>query len=308
MTEHTLRKMNTGVHRLFVAAVLIASAELFAQGQTGATNKPASSVPANAPYVATMTFDVASVRENKDAEKSGSSIMSGGPVPGTTTLRVTNWTIDNLIGIAYNVDHFQMVGLPNWPWSTVFVVEAKGGSEADAKMASLTGDQQWAEQQHMLQVLLADRFKLKTHWESREGDVYNLVPAKGGPKLGAAGSMPPAADDLKMFGDHPLPPLFEKNDGEGYDFVAHGFDMVGLVRLLTGQFGRPVNDKTGLTGKYDFVLKFKGNWDRDRPADDLDPTPPMDRALQEELGLKVEPAKGPIKLLVIDHVEKPSEN
>jgi uncharacterized protein (TIGR03435 family) len=77
---------------------------------------------------------------------------------------------------------------------------------------------------------------------------------------------------------------------------------------LTGQFGRPVIDKTGLTGKYDFVLKYKGRWDRDRDADDLDPMPPMDQALQRELGLKVEAAKGPVKLLVIDHIQKPSDN
>jgi uncharacterized protein (TIGR03435 family) len=80
------------------------------------------------------------------------------------------------------------------------------------------------------------------------------------------------------------------------------------VGMLTAQFGRPVIDKTGLTGKYDFVLKYKGRWDRDRDADDLDPTPPMDRALQEELGLKVEAAKGLVKVLVIDHVDKPLEN
>jgi uncharacterized protein (TIGR03435 family) len=69
-----------------------------------------------------------------------------------------------------------------------------------------------------------------------------------------------------------------------------------------------VVDKTELTGKYDFVVKYKDRWDRDRRADDMDPTPPLDRALQDELGLKLEPAKGPVKVLVIDHVEKPSEN
>lgn len=74
------------------------------------------------------------------------------------------------------------------------------------------------------------------------------------------------------------------------------------------QFGRPVVDKTGLTGKYDFVLAYRGRWDRDRSADDMDPMPPLDRALQEELGLKVEAAKGPSRVLVIDHIEKPSEN
>ena len=82
----------------------------------------------------------------------------------------------------------------------MFVIEAKGDSEADAKMAALTKEQQWAEQQHMFQALLEERFKLKTHWETKEGDVYNLVVAKGGPKLGVAGSMPPSADELKIIG------------------------------------------------------------------------------------------------------------
>jgi uncharacterized protein (TIGR03435 family) len=66
--------------------------------------------------------------------------------------------------------------------------------------------------------------------------------------------------------------------------------MGNWAKMLTAQFGRPVIDNTALTGKYDFVLRYKGRWDRDRSADDLDPTPPMDRALEKELGLKLEPA------------------
>jgi uncharacterized protein (TIGR03435 family) len=190
----------------------------------------------------------------------------------------------------------------------LFVVEAKGGSDADAKIAALTGDQQWAEQQHMMQALLADRFKLKAHWETREGDVYTLLVAKGGPKLGAQGSMPLSAEEKEEIGYSPEHPLFQNCDGNGCVFIAHGSAMDQWVGMLTALFGRPVIDKTGLAAKYDFVLKYKGRWDRDRPADDLDPTPPLDGALQRELGLKVEPAKGPIKVLVIDHIEKPSEN
>ena len=68
-------------------------------------------------------------------------------------------------------------------------------------------------------------------------------------------------------------------------------DLSGGLRAV------PVIDKTGLKGKYDFVLKYKGRFDRDRDAADTDPMPPMDRALQEELGLKVEAAKGPVKFL-----------
>jgi len=291
---------------VFVAAFLGSCCSMaFAQS---APATPAPFLPANAPYVATMTFDVASVRENKNVDANAGITMSGQFVPHTTVLRVINWDIENLISYAYGADRYQIVGAPKWPWPTVFVIEAKGDSDADAKMAALSDQRQRAEQQHMLQALLEERFKLKTHWEAKEGDVYNLVAAKGGPKLGTEGSVPPSVDELKMFGEQPVPALRQKNDGQGYDFIAHGCSIDQLVAMLTGQFGRPVSDKTGLTGKYDFVLKYTGRWDRDRPADDLDPTPAMDRALQQELGLKVEAAKGPVQVLIIDHIDKPSNN
>jgi uncharacterized protein (TIGR03435 family) len=255
-----------------------------------------------------MTYDVASVRENKTADPNTGITMSGRFVPHTTIFHAINWSIENLIGAAYGVNGYQMVGVPKWSWPTVFVIDAKGDAEADAKMAALTQEQQLAEQRHMLQALLEERFKLKTHWETKEGDVYHLVVADGGPKLGAEGSMPLSTDELKSFGDRPVPALYQKNDGEGFDFIAHRCSMGQWVEMLTAQFGRPVSDKTGLTGNYDFVLKYKGRSDRDRNPEDLDPTPPMDRALQQELGLRIEAAKGPVRMLVIDHIQKPSEN
>ena len=291
-----------------IVAGLMALAVCTSLGQPGAATKPTSSLLADAPYAATMTFDVASVRENKDVDVNAGVTMSGQFVPHTTRLRLINWRIESLISYAYRMNEDQIVGAPKWPWSTVFVIEAKSDSEADAKMAKLTNEQQSAEQQHMLQALLENRFKLKTHRETKEGDVYNLVVSRRGPKLGTEGSMPPSAEELKIFGDSPVPAIQQKDDGQGYDFIAHGSSMGQLVQILWGQFGRPVIDKTELTGKYDFVLKYKGRWDRDRDANDLDPMPPMDRALQEELGLKVEAAKGPVKVLGIDHIEKPSEN
>ena len=95
-----------------------------------------------------MTFDVASVRENKNVDVNAGITMSGQFVPNTTMLRVINWRIGSLISYAYGVDEYQIVSAPKWPWPTVFVIEAKGDSEADAKMAALTKEQQWAEQQH----------------------------------------------------------------------------------------------------------------------------------------------------------------
>ncbi|MFZ0396393.1 MAG: TIGR03435 family protein [Terracidiphilus sp.] len=293
---------------LLAAAALIALPTPCALAQTAAPATSTSSLPASAAYVATMTFDVASVRQTKDVDVIAGFRVSGGPVPHTTSFRAVNWRIENLITFAYGVDLYQVEGAPRWPWPTLFVIQAKGDSDADAKMATLTSEQQRAEQRHMLQALLEDRFKLKTHWETKEGDVYHLVVAKGGPKLSAKGSTPPSAEELKYLGDRPIPPLYQRNDGQGYDFVAHGCSLGQLVKILSGQFGRPVIDETGLTGNYDFVLKYRGRWDRDRNADDLDPTPPLDLALKDELGLKIEAAKAPVKMLVIDHIEKPSEN
>ncbi len=249
------------------------------------------------------------VRENKSANSSAGVTMGGRFPPNTTQLRALNWQLEDLIGVAYGLNRPEIVGAPRWPWPTVFVIDAKGDSNADAKMASLTAAQQRAEQQHMLQALLEERFKLKAHWETREMDIFNLVVARAGPKLGAQGSMPPSPADAKIFGNRPVPVLLQKGDGKGHPlFVANGCSMGSLAQMLTAQLGRPVVDRTGLTGKYDFTLIYKGRFDQDRPADDLDPTPPMDRALQEELGLKVESAKGPSRVLIIDHIEKPSEN
>jgi len=294
MPNHPVAKF--GALLLTVASIALATSSSLAQTATPTT------------YVPTMTFDVASVRENKKADPQAGITMSNESSAHATNVRLINWNIENLISYAYGVDRAQIVGLPQWPWSTVFVIDAKGDSEAEAKMAALTPQQQDAEQGHMLQALLQDRFKLKTHWETKEGDIYNLVVAKGGPKLAAAGSMLPSADELKYFGDQPVFALHQVNDGQGYDFIAHGCSMAEWVGSLTGQFGRPVIDKTNLTAQYDFVVKYKDRWDSDRAPDDPDPKPPLDRALREQLGLKLEAAKGPVKILVIDHLEKPSEN
>jgi uncharacterized protein (TIGR03435 family) len=309
MNRHAVSRLKFCVNALFVAAGWLALAVSSSFAQAGAAATPASSLPSSAPYVATMTFDVASVRENKKADPMAGITMSGFFVPHTTTYRATNFDIENLLSAAYGVYRYQIVNDPNWPWPTLFMIEAKSDSEADAKLAALTNKQQWAEQQHMMKALLEDRFKLKAHWETREGDVYNLVVAKGGPKMGAAGSIPPSVEEKKRFGDHPVPAFDQTGfDQHGCTYIAHSCSIGQMLETLTLQLGGPVIDKTGLTGKYDFVLKANGRSYRDRAPDDMDPTPPMDRALQEELGLKVEPAKGPVKVLVIDHIEKPSEN
>ena len=303
------RFLNSGINSLIVVAGVISFAAPSSREQTtAAVYAAAPSSPATAPYVATMTFDVASVREKKNIDMASGVTFGMDFVPNTATFR-GSVSIDMLISTAYGVQNHQIAGLPNWPFPTLFVIEGKGNSQMNAKMATLTGEQQWAEKMHMLQALLEDRFKLKTHWETKQGDIYNLVAARGGPKLGAKGSKPPSAEELKSFADQPVPPLHQNCDGtRGCEFIAHGGTMSMFAEMLEGQFGRPVIDKTGLTGSYDFDVKYGFDRGLQESADDPNGLPALDRALVEDLGLKVEAARGPIKKLVIDHVEMPSEN
>lgn len=190
----------------------------------------------------------------------------------------------------------------------MFNIQAKADDTADQRLATLSGQQQTLEQQHMVQAMLADRFRLKAHWEAQEGEIYNLVAKRRG-KLHESNGEPPGADEAKQNGGHPMPPLYQRGDSRnGFDFVAHECPIETLVHVLAGQFGHPVVDKTGLTGKYDFVLGYYGTRDSDRDDKESNPLPPLETAIQDQLGLKLEPAKGPVAVLVIDHLEKPSEN
>jgi bla regulator protein blaR1 len=262
---------------------------------------------ANTPYIPTLTFDVASVREAKVDYNAGITV-SGSFTPHTTNFHATNWSILNLVASAYRANSYQISGIPADLQRTVFNVQARSDSAADETIAKLDKKQQQLEQQHLLQGLLADRFNLKVHWETRQGDVYNLVITKGGSRLRFTGE-PPSAEELKNWGDHPIPPLYQHGDSRReFDYTAHACQMQDIIDLLTGQFGRPVIDKTGLTGKYDFVLKTHDTRVSDRRDDDPSTLPTLETAIQDQLGLKLEPAKGPAQFLVIDHIEKPSEN
>ena len=261
-------------------------------------------VTASKPYVPTLAFDVASIRESAVAD---SYDVSGSFAPHSSSLRVTNFDAMNLLSMAYGVRWDQISGMPNW--SAMFNIQAKSDSAADERLARLSKGQERLEQQHMLQVLLADRFKLKVRWETREGPAYDLLLSKNGSKMQETKDKPRSPDEIKAWGGQPIPPLYQRGDSRvGFDLVAHGCSMSDIVETLAGQFGHPVIDKTGLTGKYDFILRYHGTLLGDRKADDMDPVPTLDTAIQDQLGLKLKPTKGPVQILVIDHIEKPSEN
>jgi uncharacterized protein (TIGR03435 family) len=268
---------------------------------------PAAKSDTQAAYVPSMTFDLVSIRENKVDLATGVTVSSVNP-PHSSLLRLTNNSVPNLLGMAYEVNYSQIVGLPDWTRGPFFNVEAKSDSSVDEQLAKLPDEQAMLEKQHMMQVLLADRLQLKVHWETKEGPIYDLVVAKGGSKLHQGGSMPPTPGELQSWGGRKIPPIYQRGSSwAGFDFIGHQCSVASLAKMLTGQMGAPVVDKTGLTGTYDFDLKYLGSTEH-YASDDPNMPRPLTEALGDQLGLKLQSAKGQKQFLVIDHIERPSAN
>jgi len=225
-----------------------------------------------------QSFDVASVKSHK-----GPITYSADPAVHGRTVTGTACALRDLIEYAYGVRSEQISGQPSWALSEHYDLDAK--SEGEGTLTT-------AQSRQMVQTLLADRFQLKVHRETQEVSIYALVVGKSGPKFQA--SAPDATGGYSV-----------RAGEKGIHMEAKRGSMEQLARQLSGAAGRPVVDKTGLTGTYVYTLDW---FPADRtPPPDLD-APDMFAALQEQLGLKLESTKGPIEKLVIDHVEKPSEN
>lgn len=252
----------------------------------------ASGVPA--------AFEVSTVKVNK----------TGGGGPGVSSgsnfkdglYAATNIQLKNLMEYsAYGIPQPRILGGPKWLDSVRFDIEAKMESAAVDRLITLNRDQRRAEMQAMFQKLLVDRFKLAVHWETRELPVYDLVDAKKGPNLQVTKNPP---------GDSGTSSGNGKISDKGLTLAEFA---EALTQDLSRELGRVVIDKTGIQGRYDFALK----WTPDLEADGAncvsdgsasDGGPSIFTAIQEQLGLKLESAKGPVKVLVIDHVELPTEN
>jgi uncharacterized protein (TIGR03435 family) len=224
-----------------------------------------------------------------------------------------------MISMAYGVKSFQISGGPSWLPSERFDIEAKMDAATADALEKLSPDQRMLAQQQMLQALLADRFQLTVHRETKELTTYTLVIAKGGPKLQEAkpGDTYPSGGALPD-GTHAGVGSMSGGVLDG-KVTAQAVPVARLAQSLTQMLGRPVLDKTELTGVYDFKLQFTPD-DRLQPPSGSPPNlrlpvPPADSnapslfdALQEQLGLKLESGKGPGEVIVIDHVEGPSGN
>ena len=219
-----------------------------------------------------VEFEVVSIKPGDPNDPSS----RGRSTPGG--MEMTNTTLNTLVRGAYGLNEFQLAGGPKWAGSAKFDVVAK-------MPAGTTRDQVTL----MMQSMLADRFKLKFHRETRVLQEYALVVAKGGPKLQEA------TEDDKTHGGTSQGPRMIK---------ASGARLSELARMLIGAVRAPVLDRTGIAGQFHIALQFAPLLG-DTPADEN--LPDIFAAVQQ-LGLKLEPIKEPVEIVVIDNAVMPAEN
>ena len=267
--------------------------------------------PARAQEQPPQTFEVASIKPSDTANQRQRRVM----MRFWPNFTAEGITASLLIDESYQVHDFQIEGLPKWAESDRYDISAKADS-ADAgrvppnEMSDEQRDMMEKGTRARVKALLADRFQLKVHTVTKDMPVYELVVAKGGPKLQESNNQGSERRRGLMM-----------RPGE---LTGAGADMKFLARAISQESRRVVIDKTGLAGHYDFTLHYTP----EHPMGPMGPPPGGDggpglemkvpdsdangptlvTALQEQLGLKLEPAKGPVDVLVIDRIEKPSPN
>jgi bla regulator protein BlaR1 len=300
MTERVASRLDFNRKLLLIAAGLVAVAAPIVFGLLNATPTRAESQAGNT-TTKLPRFEVASVKPNKSGDPNVMLMFK------PNGFSATNAPLHEVIRLAYQVPDFQMSGGPPWINSERYDIEAKVDSSAAEQLRQLDQDQH----RQMLQSLLQDRFKLKVHWETKELPVYALAVAKNGPKLHEAKPDDTYPNGIKDEGGVGRAGLMRMGPGR---IKAQGLPMNTFVRLLSQQLGRTVLDKTGLAGNYDVELQWtQDNIPASMMGPDGNPTPEISgpsvfTAIQEQLGLKLESQKGPVEVLVIDHVEPASAN
>jgi uncharacterized protein (TIGR03435 family) len=240
---------------------------------------------------ANPSFEVATIKPSKPDQKGKGFGFRG------DRFRTINTNVNDLIAFAYGLHSKQIIDAPPWLGVDLFDIEAKPDVEGRPSPEQM---------QTMVKKLLTDRFQLKFHRDKRELSVYVITVAGDEPKLTKSTALPtdPSGFGLRGLGD----------------LIVRNLTMAGFATWMqSGIMDKPVVDHTGLTGRYDFQLK----WTPDEsqfaqfrgtgmvvppPSNDPNAPPSLYTAIQEQLGLKMSPGKVPDDVIVIDHVEKPSEN
>jgi len=225
---------------------------------------------------APLKFEVASIKLSRSDPAAPFEISPGGDLTLNTNVKM-------LVLMAYKLKEYQLVADPKWLESEYYQINAKASAGPTVPDMNARANQN----SERLKSLLAERFQFAAHPETRSLQEYDLVIAKGGFKL----------KEVERHADQ-----FRLSTGKGKIATRGGAKVAMLANLLAGYLHYPVLDKTGLDGYYDIVLNYA--------PDDSQPDagPSLFQALQDQLGLKLEPKKGPVEVLVIDHVERPSGN
>ena len=263
------------IRQIAIAALALAASGIIAQSP--------------APRPKFDAFEVATIKPVDHDPKAGRYIT----MQGNNRFVEKDYTLKLLVAAAYNLNSKTISGGPGWIESDHYDIAAVTPGEVRP-----THD----EQMSMLRSLLADRFKLTFHREQKEFSIYELEVAKGGPRLKPSTAPP----------DDP-PQLISTVYPQRMVLPARNVTMSDLTSLMQrAMLDRPVVDKTGLSGRYDFDLEWapdETQFGGEVPTAPTDaPSPPLFSAIQQQLGLKLEATRGPIEALVVDTAERPSAN
>jgi len=312
MTERVVRKLDFSRKLLLTAAVFVAFALPIGLGIMNATQGRAEA-QTETPGADASAYKSASVQPHQSADGGNERVGIFFSPYGFTARGATLQTV---IGAAYGVQADLISGAPDWVSSEKYDIDVKLPDAAGEGQKPAGGI--GIEKLRMpLQAVLADYFKLTLHRQTRDLPVYELVVAEGGPKLREA--KPIYTNPNGVNGpEGRLPQKGQMKMGPG-ELIDEGATLVPLVEQLSWQLGHTVVDKTGLTGNYDFSLRWTPGESEAgmnklmglKPASDSGASnesagPTLFTALQEQLGLKLVPQKEPMQVLVIDHVEKPT--
>ena len=272
-----------------LAALLVFMTGLGARAQAPIVEEPN--------YKPTLTFDIATIRLAPPPDANFHVSVSS--PPHSSRFEATNLPIKALLQIAYGFDA-PVVGAPDWATNTFYNIQARSDEAADARLAKLTDNEVRLEKRNAIRVLLAERLGLKTHLETRNSSIYNLLVAKGGVKMqavpkppeGEAPTAPPPANVQAHGSQH------------GLEFVGSNASMRAIAGALSSMVEAPVVDKTGLTDTYNYTLQFGREWS----ANDPESWPSIFTAVQEQMGLKLEAEHEAVPNLVVDQITKPTEN
>ncbi len=282
--------------------------------QTATPHTPTATASAKADPTTGIAFDVVTIKPSGP----DSSYYGVRTLPEGDTLSADNFTVDDMVRWAYHLGHRwgepEHPDVPKWYGTDRYDIRAKvAASDVEAwHMLDEEG------RRLVLRKALAERFKLTCHFADVEQPVYNLVIAKGGLKMTEAKPDEMSPYHFHSPGDPSMaytgPGMSMRDTPNGPLTVFQRMDMAEFEKsdVFAYTLDRPVIDKTGLTGVYNFSLDFSYQSVTAAPTQDgvaAEPTSPdIFTALQKQLGLKLEPTRGPVQQLIVDHVEKPSED